>query len=853
MNTLIRLSVRPHVPERLHRLPELAHNLWWSWNPAAQDLFQQLDPALWETVSRNPVQLIAQVSQSRLDWAVGKPGYLARYDRVLHNFDSYMDATQTWADDALPKMNEHGIAYFSAEFGLHEALPIYSGGLGILSGDHCKAASDLGLPFVGVGFLYPQGYFRQQITLEGRQEALYEKLDFSRVPATPAYGPDGREVIVHVDLPGRTIEAKVWRIEIGRISLYLMDTDIEPNAPEDRVLVARLYGGDHEMRISQEVVLGIAGVRTLRALGMAPKVWHLNEGHAAFVVLERIRELVEEQGLSFDEAREIVASGTLFTTHTPVAAGHDVFTLELMEKHFAHYWPRMSLTREEFLQLGAQDQSWGTGFSMTVLALNLSRYHNGVSKLHGTVSRRLWQFLWPELPAAEVPIESVTNGIHSETWLAPELLPVLSGHLGTDWADRLDDRLLWDSLYAVPDETLWEVRRQLKEKLITFLRAHERARRVRLNEPPARVMAAEELLDPQALTIGFARRFATYKRATLVLRYRERLFRLLSDTDRPVQIIFAGKAHPADEPGKALIREIYELSEHPDFAGRVLLVEDYDMNVARHLVQGVDLWLNTPTRPLEASGTSGQKAGLNGVINFSVLDGWWAEGYDGLNGWAIGNTQLYHDPHAQDESDALSLFYQLEEEIVPLFYNRDDRGIPRRWLQRVRQSMKTIAPMFSTRRMVKEYAKRFYEPAAEQYDRLVSDNFEPVRDLVVWETRVRAAWPNVVVQATVPEEVTATSGQPLSVSARVTMPGLEPKDVRVEVVALRNEGQTEEQVQAGLLSLVEGKQEEDVYHYLGQFTPQDSGTIALGVRVLPHHVLLPHKHALRLIRWATKA
>jgi len=849
LNTLIQLSVHPHIPERLSRLRELAYNLWWSWNPPAQELFRRLDPDLWEAVDRNPVKLLLQVSQHRLDQAAADPKYLTAYDRILKQFDTYMDAPHTWASEFCPEINSCRIAYFSAEFGLHEALPIYSGGLGILSGDHCKAASDLGLPLVGVGFLYPQGYFCQRITLDGQQEAIYEKLDFSQVPAKPARTAEGQDIVVQVNLPGRPIYAKVWHIQIGRVPLFLMDTDVDPNAPEDRVLAARLYGGDHEMRISQEFVLGIGGVRVLRALGVQPKVWHLNEGHAAFVVLERIRELVEEQGLTFDEARHIVASSTLFTTHTPVSAGHDVFDIPLVEKYFADFWPRLSVNRRQFLELGHQEQPWGRGFSMTVLALKLSRHHNAVSRLHGTVSRQLWHFLWHDLPVSEVPIESVTNGIHSETWLAPELAPILSGHLGADWVERIDDPTLWEGIAAIPDETLWEVRRQLRQKMVRFLRRRERARRKRLNESPARVQAADSLLDPHALTIGFARRFATYKRPTLLLLDRERLHRLLTNPERPVQIIFAGKAHPADEPGKALIREIFELSQDPDFANHVLLVEDYDMNVARHLVQGVDLWLNTPRRPLEASGTSGQKAGLNGVVNFSVLDGWWAEGFDGTNGWPIGRGEQYDNPDAQDEADALSLYYHLERDIIPLFYQRDEQGVPRKWLQWVRRSMQTIAPQFSTRRMVKDYASCFYKPAATQYTQLCDDDFSLARELAMWEAKVREAWQQVTLEAQVPQDDNVVVGEPVSVSARLTLPGLDPTDVLVEAVAIRNQDRPEETVDTVALDLVRNEGD-DTFVYAGQYIPADSGLLTLGVRVSPHHPLV-RKHALRLVRWAS--
>ncbi len=708
----------PVVPSRIARLPELAYNLWWSWHPEALALFRALDPELWAEVTHNPIQLLQRVSPEKLAAVVQDQAYLAQYDQVLADFDAYMQVKDTWFHRTYPnlksKIQNPLVVYFSAEFGLHECMPIYSGGLGVLSGDHCKEASDLGLPFVGVGFLYPQGYFTQHITPDGVQEAAYGKLDLGNLPAVPATGPDGKPVVIKVELPGRDVYAKVWHIQVGRVPLYLMDTDVDPNAPRDRELSARLYGGDQEMRIAQEIILGIGGVRAVRALGLQPAVWHLNEGHAAFLGLERIRELMQDQGLTFAEARQAVSVNAVFTTHTPVAAGNDEFPLWLIDKYFSLYWDSLGLSREEFIDLARQSRPWGPTFSMTMLALRLAAQYNGVSKLHGHVSRQMWHNLWPDVPVDEVPITSVTNGVHTRTWLAPELGRLYDQYLDSDWEACLDNPGTWNGIDAIPDEVLWNVKRQLKYKLIDYVRERLRRDWSRGVLQIEQVIAAGALLDPDALTIGFARRFATYKRATLLFRDVARLLRLLNQPGRPVQVIFAGKAHPADEPGKSFIRQIYRAAREQAFAGRIVFLEDYDIEMARHLVAGVDVWLNNPRRPLEASGTSGQKASLNGIPNVSILDGWWREGYNGENGWAIGDEQEWADKEAQDAADAQALYAILENEVIPLYYTRDATGIPHGWLAKVRQAIKTIAPAFSTRRMVKEYVERMYVPAANQ-------------------------------------------------------------------------------------------------------------------------------------------
>jgi len=704
-------SLCDSLPRRVRRLGEIAYNLWWTWSPEAQNLFMRLDPVLWESVNHNPVRLLRQLSRKRLAEAIADRRILDSYDRVVAAFDTYM-RNNPGRDGQLPDWNGDApdghpmVAYFSFEFGLTEALPMYAGGLGVLAADHLKEASDMGLPMVGVGFLYLNGYFRQRITEDGWQEADYEHLNFNELPIIQVTDATGAPLILSVELPGRRVYFHTWKAQVGHVSLYLLDTDVAENLPKDRVLTQRLYSPDPETRINQEIVLGIGGVRVLRALGIDPAVWHMNEGHSAFSTLERARELVK-QGMSFAEAREHVRRTTVFTTHTPVPAGNDRFPIWQIDQQLSGFWHELGLSREAFMALGAEEDFFG----MTPLALYMSSKANGVSKLHGQVAREMWQWLYPNQP---VPISHITNGVHTATWLARRMRRLFDEYLGPAWYDHLDDESTWRLIYEIPDDELWAVRKHLKRKLAQFMRERARAKWVTHSQHPVQTIASGVLIDPNALTIGFARRFATYKRAALILRDVPRLLRLLNDPARPIQIIFAGKAHPNDEPGKRLLQELYRVVKNASTAGRMVFIEDYDMNVARHLVQGVDVWLNTPRRPYEASGTSGMKAALNGAINFSVLDGWWCEAYDGKNGWAIGEDKHYSDPEQQDREDCESLFRTLEEQIIPLYYDVDEDYIPRGWLQRVKASIATIAPRFSTRRMLKQYVRDMYAPLAEQ-------------------------------------------------------------------------------------------------------------------------------------------
>jgi glycogen phosphorylase len=700
-------------PGGLSRLSELAYNLWWSWTPEARQLFETIDPTLWRLSHHNPVKLLQDVKPDRLSVLHEDPIFIRQYSAVLKAFDQYMSREGTWFGRQYPNWNDLTIAYFSAEFGLHNSVPIYSGGLGILAGDHCKEASDLGIPLVGVGFMYPQGYFHQHITPEGWQEAHYEPFNRLDSPITQALDPSGHPCCVEVEMDQRTVKVLVWQIRVGRVSLYLMDTDVPENVPRDRDLSARLYGGDQEMRLRQEILLGVGGVRVLRALGLAPKVWHANEGHSAFLTLELYRESIQA-GLSHDEAIERIRQCSVFTTHTPVPAGHDVFPFHVMAQYFQSYWEQVGLTRETFLQLGQHPDAPDAGFNMTALAMRMSSHVNGVSREHGRVSRHMWRNLWPDIPEERTPIRSITNGIHIPTWIAPEMNQLFSKYLGPEWAHHSDNSAVWHRVTEIPDGELWAVRQMQKRKLMGFIRERARAGWMQQRLDATQVLAGGTLLDPEALTIGFARRFATYKRAPLILSSLTRLQPLLQDRWRPVQIIFAGKAHPADEPGRRFIHDVYSFCKDHGMGGHIAFLEDYDMHVAKYLVQGVDIWLNTPRPPMEASGTSGQKASLNGVPNLSVLDGWWQEGYDGANGWPIPTSLHLTDWQAQDAHDADQLYSILEQDVVPLFYMRDRDGIPRGWMQIVKDAIRTIAPQFCTRRMVKEYMGLLYAPAANR-------------------------------------------------------------------------------------------------------------------------------------------
>jgi starch phosphorylase len=708
---MLKQATGTKLPKRIDRLDELAHNMWWSWHYQARDLFRALDYSLWVISGHNPVKQLRDINPDKLKAAAADPEFIALYDSVMAAFDADMSSQDTWFDNKYPDKLTGPVGYFSMEFAIHNSIPIYAGGLGVLAGDICKEASDLGLPMVGIGFMYPQGYFHQRISADGWQEEIYRQLDFSETPITPVFSSGWNRTLAEVQLDNRQVRIGAWQIQAGRTTIYLLDTNIEENSPQDRQLSARLYIADRELRIQQEIVLGIGGVRVLRALGIKPALWHANEGHAAFMMLERVREEIED-GASFEEAVEKLKPATVFTTHTPVPAGHDVFPAQLMDKYFHCYWDCLKMSRESFMRLGQPDGASDV-FNMTVLALTMAEQRNAVSKLHGKASRKMWHMLWPKVKEDDVPITYVTNGIHVPTWVASEMGQLYIKYLGEDWVERQDDPELWERIKNIPDEEVWRARQLLKSRLKGAMLGWAQQRWSEAEVQPQQVLAMGALLHPEVLTIGFVRRFAEYKRPSLIFRDVERLKRLVKDRWRPIQIVFAGKSHPADFPSKCLLQHVYRLATDRDFQGRIAFIEDYDMNRARYLVQGVDVWLNVPRRLNEASGTSGMKAALNGVPHLSVRDGWWYEGYNRANGWAIGDGPKTYSPEEEDMMDAEALYKLLEEELVPLYYDRDRSGVPHGWIRFVKETIRSIVPNFCARRMVKEYADKLYMTAAQ--------------------------------------------------------------------------------------------------------------------------------------------
>ena len=709
MPTFQTYNVTPILPATLEPLRELSFNLWWTWEPLARRLFRELDPELWDQTNHNPVRMLQLSRQSRLEELAQDKNFLRELKQVFQSFEKYLGRRDTYGKTGPGAGIKNPIAYFSAEFGFHESIPNYSGGLGILAGDHCKSASDLDLNFVAMGLLYRHGYFRQQIDKDGVQSAINLNQNFYHLPIREVRRGE-MKLLISVPILDREVFARVWELRVGRVNVYLLDTDTPENSPDDRRITAELYGGDLEMRMRQEIMLGIGGVKALTALGIRPDVFHMNEGHSAFLALERIRLNVVEKKLDFYSALQVVASANVFTTHTPVPAGNDSFSREMMQKYFGKFATELNIPFDELFSFGHTRRNPNEPFSMTILALRISRHANGVSELHGEVSRSLWKEVWSGVPMHEVPITRITNGVHTKTWMAPEFAAVYRKHLG-DWEEHLTEPDFWRGVIDIPDAQLWETHQQLKRRLIDFVRDRERRRRERLGESPESIRRVNRILDPEILTVGFARRFATYKRGALLFSDKERLKRLVNDATRPVQFIFAGKAHPRDDPGKRVLQQITELIRQRDFADKVVFIENYDINVGRHLVQGVDVWLNNPRRPLEASGTSGQKVVLNGGLNLSILDGWWAEAYDGSNGFAIGSGRTHSQTDVHDARDADDLYRVLRDEVIPLYYDRDQDGLPRGWIKRMKRTIHTLGWRFNADRMVMDYALHCYVPA----------------------------------------------------------------------------------------------------------------------------------------------
>jgi glycogen phosphorylase len=703
---MIDQALSAKIPERIKGLAELSHNIWWGWHPRARDVFRTLNYTAWKASRHNPVEVLGVTSPEQLAAAAADPSFLSLYDSVTTDFETGIKASDTWFSSGFPARLPGPIAYFSMEFALHNSLPIYAGGLGILAGDICKEASDLGLPFVGLGFMYPQGYFHQQVSPEGRQQEVYQRLDFRQSPISPVLSPEGRRCIAQVQLEDRLLSIAVWLVNVGRTAIYLLDTNLDENSEADRLLSARLYTAEPETRIQQEIILGIGGVRVLRALGIRPAVWHANEGHSAFMGLERIREEISS-GKTFQSALEATRTSTLFTTHTPVPSGHDVFSDQLMDRYFSRYLPSLEIEREQFLNLGWTISRNRAGFNMTALALNTSSQHNAVSRLHQNETRKMWSSIWPDMPSEDLPIRYVTNGVHLPTWIGFEFTALFEKYLGRDWLKYQDDPALWQHIEDIPDEEIWAVHDAFKRRLIEVIIERAQTRWAEGALAPGQLTALGVLLNPQVLTLGFARRFTEYKRPALILHDLERLKKIVSHPLYPAQIVFAGKSHPADYAGKHILHRVYSACLDRGFQGRLGFIEDYDMLMGRYLTHGVDVWLNTPRRLQEASGTSGMKAAINGVLNLSVRDGWWEEGYNGSNGWAIGAGPEGAGSPDQDKNDAESLYRLLEEEIVPLYYQHDRRGIPHGWIKMIKKSMSTLIPHFCATRMVKEYIQNY--------------------------------------------------------------------------------------------------------------------------------------------------
>jgi len=850
-----KITVTAVLPEKLARLKDIAYNLWWSWNSEAIDLFREIDLPLWERLGKNPVRFLQEVSQSRLDEKINDPEYMQRYYAIVNKFDSYMSGTDTWFSKNHPDKAGHMVAYFSAEFGLNEVLPVYSGGLGVLSGDHCKAASDLGIPFTAIGLFYKQGYFNQHINYDGWQETNYPDLNSSQLPVTPVLNDNGGQFFISVELPGRMVYAKIWQVKIGRVSLHLMDTDVEQNNPTDRMLTARLYGGDQETRIQQEIFLGIGGVKVLEALGIKATVYHMNEGHSAFMGLELIRKLVQKRNFSFKVAKEIASSSILFTTHTPVPAGNDVFPLHMIDKYFSNFWELLGISRHEFLDLGLKVND-SQNFNMTVLALTLSGWKNGVSELHGAVTRNIFNNLWPGIPEDEVPITHVTNGIHTLTWLSPNFKHIYDKYFEPDWQEKLYNREIWERIDNIPDEELWETHCFLKNKMINFIRDRLKEQRMENGEPAEKIKEVDSVLDPNALTIGFARRFATYKRANLIFRNIERIKRILHTPEMPVQIIFAGKAHPADRPAHEVIKHIHDIARQESFIGKVVLVENYNMTVARNMVQGVDVWLNNPRRPLEASGTSGQKVAINGVINFSVLDGWWCEGYNGKNGWAIGDDTFYGNEYYQDNADSESVYSILENQIVPLYYDRNEKGIPVKWMKMMKESIKSLSYQYSTHRMVQEYAAKMYLPSMERVNNITSSDYNYAIELSNWKAHIEKNWPQVQIIADKTmnqlKEQRSMSGEPIRITTEVNLGAIDPSDVKVEIYyGSIGKNNMLDNPEVREMTLKE-KTDFAIYRYSTDISLLDGGEYGYTFRVRPYHPSLINKFSMGLIRWVVQ-
>jgi len=840
-------TVKPKLPAVLKPLEEIARNLWLSWNYDAVQLFIRLDYDAWLLSKQSPVRTLGMVSQERLAQTAKDDSYMAALKEVYDRFQRYKKG-ETWYRGS----HKDVVAYFSMEYGMDSSLPIYSGGLGILSGDHMKTSSDMGLPLVGIGLLYRQGYFKQMLNADGFQQESYPENDWYNMPVERKNGKDGQPLKISVDLAGRQAVAQIWEVKVGRSSLYLLDTNIEENTQDIRNITAALYGGDKETRMQQEILLGIGGIRALRALGINPAATHMNEGHAAFLGLERVREIMTEKGFTFEEAREAIWPTNIFTTHTPVPAGNERFDIPMMEKYFRS-WPQiLGISWKDFIGLGrVYPGDERETFCMTVLALKMAAYANGVAKLHGVVSRDMWKGLWPSLPLNEVPIGHVTNGVHSRTWISSGMLDLLDRYFGPHFEDKPTDLKIWDRMDRISDEELWRTHERRRERLVAFVRERIREQHKRTGADERHIRQAEDALSPSALTLCFARRFATYKRGNLLLRDPERLLRLVKDSERPIQLIFAGKAHPHDMPGKELIREIIHFADKYDVSSRIVFVENYDMNVAKYLTSGGDVWLNTPRRPMEASGTSGMKAAMNGVLNCSIMDGWWDEAYNPEVGWAIGHGEQYQDEKLQDDVESKALYDLLERDIIPLFYQRGRDGLPREWIKRMKECMKQIGQSMSSHRMLMDYSNQFYFPALKNYRRFVKDDYAESKSLAAYFHKLHQSWDSLkIIKVESNAKPVMQRGDMLSVTAYLDLGNMSPNELQVELYHGTVSTQSHEIPDAGKSEMKWVKSDGSLNIYQVRIECVDTGMQGHTVRILPKHEALIHPYRSGFIKWA---
>ena len=828
--------------------------MWWSWNTEFLKIFKEIDIDLWEQCNKNPVKFLRLVDQEKLERASTDPEILRNYRVNVDNFESYMKSRTTWFSKQYPENKDDVIAYFSAEYGLDETLPIYAGGLGILSGDHLKSASDLGLPIVAIGLLYKNGYFNQKINRNGEQVSEYYNVEMDNLPIKPLKDENGEDVIVNIKLQKDKLYIKVWKICVGRVNLYLLDTDIPENKEEYRGITLKLYGGNQEMRIRQEMVLGIGGVKVLQELGINPKVYHMNEGHSSFLVLEAIKQTIKQKQVSFDIAKDIVTAKTVFTTHTPVPAGNDIFPIELVEKYFDGYWKDLGITKEQFLELGMKPRDEiKNSFNMGILALKIAGKKNGVSRLHESVSRELFSDVWPDIAPQESPITYVTNGVHTCSWLAPNLKELYNKYLEPYWQDRIYSDETWKKIDKIPDEELWEAHKQRKVKLLKLVRDNVTSRLKNNGVHYETIREIVSGLNPDALTIGFARRFATYKRATLIFKDLERITQILNDTNRPVQIIFAGKAHPADKEGQDLIKYIHEISLMPQFKGKIFLLENYNINVARHLVSGVDVWLNNPRRPMEASGTSGEKAAVNGIVNFSILDGWWAEGYNTKNGWSIGTNQEYYSYEEQDLADSESIYRTLEDKIIPAYYNKNEKSISETWIRLMKNSIMSTGGKYSTARMLVDYTEKLYMPLLNLTNKYFS-SLENVTEYNRIKQELYANWNDIkITQENNADNITVDAGNKIKVSCKVELPNIDKDYIQTECYYGKIlENGIVEDINIMPMDLVEENNETKTYTYETKIEMKTGGNYGYTFRVMPKHPMLLDPENLNLVKWITK-